>query len=238
MKAFQILLFGWSVFPFFTLAQQPTAMEVLDKSIAYHDPEGHWATFSGTLAIEMTAPQKGKRMSQLELNFPRRYFKSTVTQEGTTSVSEWANGICTYWLNGSQDISEEQRETYRLNCKRTTQMRDYYAYLYGLPMKLKDPGTRLQPEVQEVNWRGAVYLRLRVDYDPEVGKDRWYFYFDPNSYQLRHYQFYHDEAKNDGEYILLSEEIDIQGMKIPKIRAWYTNKDERHLGTDVLVRGS
>ena len=27
-------------------------------------------------------------------------------------------------------------------------------------------------------------------------------------------------------------------MKIPKIRAWYTHKEERYLGTDVLVKGS
>jgi hypothetical protein len=238
MKVYQILLFGLSVSPFFTLAQLPSAAEVLEKSIAYHDPNGRWASFSGTLAIEMTLPKKGKRISQLELNFPQRYFKSTVTQKGTTIVSEWTNDNCAYWLNGSQDISAEQRKTYRLNCERTTQMRDYYIYLFGLPMKLKDPGTRLHPEVQKVNWRGTVYLRLRVDYDPAVGKDRWYFYFDPTNYQLRHYQFYHEEAKNDGEFILLSEEIEIQGMKIPKIRAWYTHKEERYLGTDVLVKGS
>ena len=58
MKVYQILLFGLSVFPFFTLAQLPSAAEVLEKSIAYHDPNGRWASFSGTLAIEMTLPKK------------------------------------------------------------------------------------------------------------------------------------------------------------------------------------
>ena len=50
------------------------------------------------------------------------------------------------------------------------------------------------------------------------------------------YQFYHDETKNDGEYILLTEEEIINGIKMPKNRAWYTNKDNMLLGTDILKK--
>ena len=50
------------------------------------------------------------------------------------------------------------------------------------------------------------------------------------------YQFFHDEAKNDGEYILLSEEIIINNIKMPKERAWYTNGKEKYLGTDILIK--
>ena len=48
------------------------------------------------------------------------------------------------------------------------------------------------------------------------------------------YQFFHEETKNDGEYILLSEIKIIEGIKIPKNRAWYTNKEHTLLGTDIL----
>ena len=67
-----------------------------------------------------------------------------------------------------------------------------------------------------------------------MGKDTWYFYFDPSTFALEVYQFYHDESKNDGEYILLSGEETVQGIKIPKTRAWYTNQANEYLGTDVL----
>ena len=72
-------------------------------------------------------------------------------------------------------------------------------------------------------------MRIKVNYEEVVGKDTWYFYFDKKDYRLRHYQFYHDEAKNDGEYILLSEEAIVQEIKMPKVRAWYTNGDNRYL---------
>ena len=49
------------------------------------------------------------------------------------------------------------------------------------------------------------------------------------------YQFFKGEDKKTGEYILLSDEILVNGIKIPQNRAWYYNKDDGYLGTDTLV---
>ena len=105
-------------------------------------------------------------------------------------------------------------------------------------MKLKDPGTHLDPEVQSKNFKGKAYLVLKVTYDESVGKDVWYFYFDPDNYAMEVYQFFHDESKNDGEYILLSELENVARIKMPKIRSWYYNSDDKHLGTDVLTKAT
>ena len=69
----------------------------------------------------------------------------------------------------------------------------------------------------------------------DIGSDTWYLYFDKNTYQLKRYQFFHEEAKNDGEYIILENELMIGGIKMPKDRAWYYNKDDKYLGTDYLT---
>jgi len=50
------------------------------------------------------------------------------------------------------------------------------------------------------------------------------------------YRFYHDESANDGEYILLEGETTDGSVRLPKRRTWYTHKDDRLLGTDVLDR--
>ena len=55
-----------------------------------------------------------------------------------------------------------------------------------------------------------------------------------NTYKLRQYQFFHDETKNDGEYIVLENEIEVYGIKMPKDRAWYYNQQDKYLGTDYL----
>ena len=114
-------------------------------------------------------------------------------------------------------------------------MRNYYLYLWGLPMKLKDPGTIIDPEVHNKSFNGKPAKVARVTYEREVGNDTWYFYFDPTTSELIGYQFYHDEAKGDGEYITLSDLVMVDGMKIPKSRSWYTNADSTLLGTDNLV---
>ena len=54
------------------------------------------------------------------------------------------------------------------------------------------------------------------------------------------YQFYKtddsgSEKTDSGEYILLSEEAMVNGIKMPKVRAWYYNKDEKYLGTDTQI---
>jgi hypothetical protein len=81
---------------------------------------------------------------------------------------------------------------------------------------------------------GKRYLVLKVTYEDPVGGDTWYFYFNPENYAMEVYQFFHDEAKNDGEYIILTEEESIKGIKMPKNRAWYYNSDDKYLGTDIL----
>ncbi|WP_298507173.1 DUF6503 family protein, partial [uncultured Maribacter sp.] len=128
------------------------------------------------------------------------------------------------------------RDSLKINCSRTKMMKDYYTYLYGLPMKLKDPGTIIDSIVVRKSFKDKEYLVLKVTYDKEVGEDVWYFYFNPNTYAMEVYQFFHDESKNDGEYILLSDEEEIQDIKMPKNRAWYYNKDDKYLGTDILTK--
>jgi hypothetical protein len=102
-------------------------------------------------------------------------------------------------------------------------------------MKLKDAGTIIDPIVQRKTFKAKEYLVLKVTYDEGVGSDTWYFYFDPKTYAMEVYQFFKDEAKNDGEYILLSELQVINEIKIPKVRAWYYNKNNGYLGTDKLI---
>jgi hypothetical protein len=101
-------------------------------------------------------------------------------------------------------------------------------------MKLRDPGTRLSPEVEKRTFHRKEYWVLEVRYDSEVGQDLWYFYFDPETFALQAYQFYHDKAENDGEYILLEGLHRLDGMRLPKIRTWFTNKEGKLLGTDTL----
>ncbi len=224
-----------SIFSFVGIAQEMTPETLLAKSITYHDPDSAWESFRGSLSITMETPKNSNRYSEVALDLPANYFKLSVKKDDTVYELLLDKGDCQLSLNGSENITEENAKKYRLSCDRTITMKNYYTYLYGLPMKLKDPGTILIPEVATKTFKGKQYLVLKVQYDESVGSDTWYFYFDPKTYAMEVYQFFHNEAENDGEYILLNGIMEIQNMKIPQKRAWYTNKDSRLLGTDILT---
>lgn len=184
----------------------------------------------------METPERPKRTSVISIDFPKQEFVLDVTQDGNNYSYAIKNRSCEITLNESKEFSKEEAEKFRLTCERGTMMKDYYTYLYGLPMKLNDPGTHLDPKVQQKTFKGKQYVVLKATYDAEVGEDIWYFYFDPSTYAMEVYQFFHDESKNDGEYILLEGLVDVNGIKMPKTRAWYMNKDDKYLGTDTLEK--
>lgn len=218
------------------LSQEPSPTQLLDKAIAYHDPNQLWDVFEGKLFITLAYADGKERQSEIEIDQPNEYFKSTSFKDDTVLEYIVKKKDCTLKLNGETSISDGDAQTYRLTCDQALKMKDYYTYLYGLPMKLRDPGTILDPIVQTKTFKGKEYLVLKVTYEESVGSDTWYFYFDPITFAMEVYQFYHDESKNDGEYIVLEDLENVASIKMPKRRTWYTNSDDKLLGTDILTK--
>ena len=217
-------------------AQAISGQQLLQKAIQYHDPNNQWETFKGTLSIEMKMPNGSNRLSEVSIDLPHQYFKLTAIKNDTKVEHIVANDQSSFSLNGKTTFTDEEIKTFGLNDARAKFMKNYYTFLYGLPMKLKDSGTIINPIVTTKTFMNKEYLVLQVKYEEGVGKDAWYFYFDPKTYAMEIYQFYHDEAKNDGEYILLAGEDVFKGMKFPKDRSWYLNKDKSFLATDYLTK--
>ncbi|MFT6827271.1 MAG: hypothetical protein ACI9Z3_000694 [Roseivirga sp.] len=214
-----------------------TGAELLKRSISFHDPNGQWVSIRLELVLDQEMPDSSKRPSKVIID----------NKKGDFELSFVKNSHLFTWKVGGQEDTESYMDyrvitdsiasdTLGLNPERALRWRNYYSYLYGLPMKLTDQGTKVDPKVQSAKFDGKDVLALKVTYDAKVGKDIWYFYFNPETYAMEGYRFYHDEAKNDGEYILISG-LEIQnGLRIPKDRAWYTNDESKWLGTDRFIQ--
>lgn len=216
-------------------SQELTGDQLLEKSIQFHDPNTNWATFNGELFVTMQTPKRADRESKITMNLPLQYFAVIATRD--TILTEYIvdKNKCSFSLNGDNNPSEELKKKYGINCERANLYKNYYTYLYGLPMKLKDKGTIIDQKVAKIKFKGKEYLVLKATYPKEIGKDIWYFYFDPKTYAMEVYQFF-KEAKDSGEYILLSGIETINEIKMPKFRAWYFNKNNKYLGTDILSK--
>ena len=233
-KSIFLLFVIFSTSQFF--GQDMTGSQLLEKAIEYHDPNGNWETFSGTFNITMKTPTKSDRHSMIRVDLPNEYFNLFATQDKTSYGYILDKEKCQIYYN-SNIATEEEKTANKLSCERAKMYQNYYTYLYGLPMKLKDAGTIIHEKVALKKFKEKNYLVLKVSYEKEVGEDTWYFYFDPSTYAMEVYQFYHEEEKNDGEFILLSGIEIVNGIKMPKKRAWYYNKGEKYLGTDFLTIG-
>ena len=214
-------------------SQEITGDELLEKAIQFHDPNGNWATFNGELLVTMEIPEKSSRKSLIKINLPEEYFSVKATKDAITSTYIVDKTIANFTFNGDENPTEAIKKKFNLNADRAKMYKNYYTFLFGLPMKLKDEGTIIDQKVAKKTFKGKEYLVLKATYSAEVGKDTWYFYFDPSTYAMEVYQFF-KEAKDSGEYILLSGLETINNIKMPKNRAWYYNKDDGYLGTDIL----
>ena len=144
------------LFPVF-LSAQNTPDYMLSKSINYHDPNGQWPTVQATFHYTETRPSGPDRKTIFELDNRR---------------AEWTidrDDLEIYVVNGETVNvvkGDKGQDRGRL-------LRNYYLYLWGLPMKLKDEGTPAitQSEDEEVN--GVPVDVLRVPYE----KETYYFSF-------------------------------------------------------------
>ena len=215
-------------------AQSITADQLVNRTIAFHDPDGWWDRVKMDMVIEMKTPNRPARLSNVVVDNINGGFEISVLSND--KLLEWmvdGKDSCDFKVNFVAP-TVAQADSLSLTIDRAKFLRNYYTYLYGLPMKLKDAGTKIGDEVIETTFMGKPVLALRVTYDESVGKDIWYFYFNPSTYAMVGYRFYHDEAKNDGEYIVLEDMIIEQGLRIPRNRSWFTNAEDKLLGTDYL----
>ncbi len=194
---------------------QTDAREILERSIQYHDPDGSWSTLNRQFNFRENRPDGSTRSTTVKIDNNKGYVK----------VNRNAEMIVAMTLNDCELIKGDK------DCEYASMIRNYYLYLWGLPMKLLDEGTPLDSEVVETQYQGIACYQLRVPYE----KDTWYFFIDRDTYRMVAYMFYKDEAAKKGEYILLDKELTAEGMKIPKERSWYTLPDSTYLATDVLI---
>ncbi|MFY0607102.1 MAG: hypothetical protein JXR10_10320 [Cyclobacteriaceae bacterium] len=194
---------------------QDSAEDVQKKAVTYHDSNDLWPNLQATFNFIETRPSGPDRKTVIEFNNPSSYMKINRNDEEIFEVTSDTAVV----IKG--DAEQE----------RGVMLRNYYLYLWGLPMKLMDESTPTLTLAKDQKVNDVNCKVVRVAYQ----KDTWYFSFDSNTGRMLQYSFYQDEAETKGELILLEDEIEYQGLKIPQKRSWYTLPDKKFLGTDVLT---
>lgn len=193
-----------------------TGQELIEKSIAFHDPKGSWKDLKATFVLEdsLPAPRSSRSYSFMLDN---------------------SQSIMSYTIEGtSYSVHRDSLQVKMgdVNLEQALRSRNYYTFLWGLPMKLQDSGTTIEELTTMEELNGNNYHVVRVPYE----KDVWCFYLEPETYRMAAYKFYKDEPNQTGEIIYLEGIVEFDGMKIPANRMWYRTENSEFLGTDKLIR--
>lgn len=211
----QIVLCGALIFPAFINAQ--SASHVLEKSVQYHDPNGEWKSLRAKFTFKETRSSGNDRVTVLELNNAANWHKLN-----RDDVEE-------YEINGREEVKVLKGDR---EAARGKLLRNYYVFLWGLPMKLLDQGTPVQSKTGREKVDGKDCITVNVNYE----KEDYTFFFAKTDYRLVAYRFWKKDGSGQGEMILLEDEIQVGSMKIPQKRSWYELPENKYLGTDILTK--
>jgi len=94
-----------------------TAQQLIDHSIAYHDPEGAWGHESYRLVIVGTRPIAGPTSTTIIIDNVAGRFSMTRERFGNVIESTVTGDDCWTRLNGSSDLTEQQIKRFDLGCE-------------------------------------------------------------------------------------------------------------------------
>ncbi len=218
------------------------AATLLERSIDHHDPERIWGRARVDAQLELERPEQPRASFQYSWDPRSRSLRAASITTGQRI--EWILQPDPYagdrivfdgFLNGSRDVPSKLRSDLSLTRERAELWRDYYGFLLGLPMVLADHddggGARLVDDIRSETFGGRTVHVLRVVYREPVGHHTWDVFLDPQTFAMVGARFFeHDPS--DGETIVFEGEIQSDGVRIPKLRSWYTTASEEFLGTD------
>lgn len=217
-------------------AQMPSGAEVVARSIEYHDPKGNWALLDLSILRETRFIQDGEeRINQMPFRLQpgTGYFGARPTHDDIAYLLAVQADTCYGMVENPLLGAEYELYERFLGCEGAIGMRNFFWYILGLPMKLADPGTIIEEEVQNVRLNEQDYWKVTVNYEPEAGEEVWFFYFDPSTFRLDVAEFYTRGATDGaGERIYFKEYTRLKKVRLPQQLSWHTMPGEEWLADD------
>lgn len=192
--------------------------EIISKSIQFHDPHSHWSKFQATMNFESSFSWNDSIPEHLELTFDNfnNHF-NYINHDRKVEIDfhpDSCKGI------PQNELCNSYAWTYK-----------FYPYVWGLPMKLKDPGIQPEKGIKKTALKNDSVWEIQVNYEAE----NFWFYFDDQNYQLRAFKFIKNDTSAHGEIVILDKLQEVQSINFPKHKTWL-NLDSSLIGTNELIK--
>ena len=211
-----------------------TGPDLWEKVIKYHDPDGKWATFKGKVHI-VTTFRKDQLAGQIITldNNAGRYQARDLTDQGATIGVKNGKAFASF-KNPPQD--EEQRLQQMLD--RAVGMRQHHSGHIGMPMQMKVAGLVASDKVDMVNFKGRNCYAITLSGGTNEGpysywKGTWTLYVDPESFAMCGARSENEDFPS--RYFECLGEIEVNGIKLQRVKNSYLSEDNSHVFTDVFA---
>jgi len=223
-----------SLVPIGLFSQNLSALDIIEKSIHYHDPENQLYEKDLSFFLEESRPRVNDALKMVRLAPKYEHFQIESQEANQYVLCDFKKSEVRYYLDGVEVLDKSNMRKVELREEQSYRKKNYYLYIWHLPIKLRDPGTLIDSGVHTEVFNSVDCYKIGVRYaGEEVRKD---FYFNKRNFALVGYRFFNNAEKNDGEYIYLEGEYVFDLIRLPKIRKWYSHKADEYLGTDRLIR--
>ncbi|MFT6717105.1 MAG: hypothetical protein ACJA0Q_001756 [Saprospiraceae bacterium] len=195
-----------------------TGEDIVNASIKFHDPEGKWNTLNADFVFESNFSFNDSTPEKLHINInvPNNAFRYTNLNRNVD-------------LTYNQDSCEVLKGN--ATCDGYHWTKNFYTYVWGLPMKLKDPSTVIQQKFNLDTIQQIPLYVVSIPYENENYK----FYFDQKNYELKCFSFLKNKGELKGEFIMLSGIHEYDGIKFPKHKRWEHLITKELIGTNEVL---
>lgn len=210
---------------------------ILNQVKGKYDVNHHWDESEIKLHIQEPRVGNPQRHTKLFLKNSNDYFEmERFREDGIVKRILMGNGESKIFLNGESELSETIINQYKLNVERSKNHKKFYQLMYGLPMSLTENLWQGIEPAQKTEYEDMDVYRVNLELKEEMISKHWTLIIGVETYELLAIEFNHlEDPENGGEVIKFESEIEIKGMKLPRIRNWYTKNTNEYLGTDIIV---
>jgi hypothetical protein len=232
----KISLISLFLISIYSLKAQLSAIDILKKSIAVHDPQKRWQSLKAEFDMSIMREKQADRFFTIQLNLPKKVFQYEVKNDALHYRQGFKGTTFKAVFNGKSVISDSIIKKYDLTRNRTQYMKEVYEYLLLLPMRLQHDTASLSASYATEDFNKTKCYKLTIQYEPINENETWYFFIDTETFILKGYQFYVKDKSTNGEYIYLEDYTSFKGILMPKTKRWYWNKDDSFFRTDRIIK--
>ena len=214
-------------------------IDIVKKSIAYHDSANRLKDNPLVFKVKHyggSGALFGESLMEIDQKKGYIYELASLQSDSSLTIERYMLGDSSWAkLNGSSDFSKEDAKKHYLDEAGVLYMTNYYRYIFSLPHNLIQDGAALSDSLYRKEFKGIDCYWVSPKYDDSIQRERWTYFFDPESFKLIGGLFCYKSPEKDGNYSIFEGEKEIDGMKFPEIHDWKDYNTDKSIGKDEVV---